>query len=100
MIYAIKTDDNKTVATMDYVRNAQVLYDILREYAKDSDTHSAVLYYLGNPLLYCSYYLKDRANLDRTRWKPTFHIVAFNKLQKISASEAKSRLKLLLEVRA
>lgn len=77
MIYAIKTDDNKTVATMDYVRNAQVLYDILREY-----------------------YLKDRANLDRTRWKPTFHIVAFNKLQKISASEAKSRLKLLLEVRA
>ena len=49
MIYAIKTDDNKTVATMDYVRNAQVLYD---------------------------------------------------KLQKISASEAKSRLKLLLEVRA
>lgn len=94
MIYRIRTDDNKTVATFDYVRPAR-LYDLLREYAKDAETHSAVLDIMGVSCLAVFFPKKGRCNFDRSKWRCEWRDLRGGKLQPISASEARDYLKQL-----
>ena len=90
MMYFKINDGRKIVAHFADFKSATLLYNILKEYAKQSEpVHYAGLSLQGQKILACYYTGMETRKLDRSKWRPMWEDANG---KRISAAEAKAKL--------